>query len=167
MNSHFTPETSNHQPDENTHDSPADNHNSLRSDSSLEEETEAPAQPESNLENPKRGEEEVNRNSFVRGFVPEHNHGSVDYTSVEDNHVHQCLDVTSPPRYLNNGTHVHYTEGYTLFEDGHHHYYRAWSGPAIMVGNGMHVHYYDFYTTTNDGHRHRIKGVDMPAPGTV
>jgi hypothetical protein len=34
-----------------------------------------------------------------------HNHGSVDYTSVEDGHVHQCLDVTSPPIYgLSRGT---------------------------------------------------------------
>jgi hypothetical protein len=132
----------------------------------LEEEMEAPEQPELNLENQNR-EEEVYKDSFVRGFVPEHNHGSVDYTSVSNNHIHQCLDVTSPPRNLNNDTHIHYTEGYTLFEDGHHHYYRAWSGPAIQVGNGMHVHYYDFYTTTNHGHRHRIKGVDMPAPGTM
>lgn len=110
-------------------------------------------------------EEEVYKDDFIYGFVHHHNHGSVDYTSVEDGHVHQCLDVTSPPRQLRDGTHIHYTEGYTLFEDGHHHYYKAWSGPGIPVGSGMHVHYYDFYTTANNGHRHRIRGVDIPAPG--
>lgn len=112
-------------------------------------------------------EEEVYKDEFVSGFVPHHNHGSVDYTSYEDGHVHQCLDVTHPPIPSENGTHVHYVEGYVLFEDGHNHYYKACSGPAIPVGDGRHVHYYDFYTTEDDGHRHRIKGVDMSAPGTL
>ena len=107
----------------------------------------------------------VGKDDFIQGFVPHHNHGSVDYTSVADGHVHQCLDVTSPPIPSEDGSHVHYTKGYVLFEDGHTHYYEAYSGPAIPVGNGMHVHYYDFYTTENDQHRHHIKGVDQPAPG--
>ncbi|GER70327.1 hypothetical protein BpJC7_16300 [Weizmannia acidilactici] len=37
------------------------------------------------------------KDEFVSGFVPHHNHGSVDYTSLDAGHVHQCLDVTSPP----------------------------------------------------------------------
>jgi hypothetical protein len=108
----------------------------------------------------------IGKNNACHGFVPKHNHGSVDYTSVNDGHVHQCLDVTSPPISSQDGSHIHYTEGYVQFEDGHNHYYQAYSGPAIPVGAGMHVHYYDFYTTVDDGHRHHISGVDMPAPGT-
>lgn len=38
----------------------------------------------------------IGKDEFTPGFVPHHNHGSVDYTSVTDGHVHQCLDVTSP-----------------------------------------------------------------------
>lgn len=91
----------------------------------------------------------VGKDDFVSGFVPHHNHGSVDYTSVADGHVHQCLDITPPPIPSEDGSHIHSTEGYVLFEDGHTHYYKAYSGPAIPVGNGMHVHYYDFYTTEN------------------
>ncbi|MFB9761430.1 YmaF family protein [Ectobacillus funiculus] len=91
--------------------------------------------------------------------------GSVDYTSVENSHVHQCLDVTSPPIATQDGGHIHYTEGSVVFEDGHTHHYKAYSGPAIPVGSGMHVHYYDFYTTEDNGHRHHVKGVDHPAPG--
>jgi hypothetical protein len=102
----------------------------------------------------------IGKNDFVSGFVPNHNHGSVDYTSVDDRHVHQCLDVSSPAIPTKDGSHIHYTEGYVLFEDGHTHSYKAYSGR-----NGMHVHYYDFYTTENNGHRHRIRGVDQPAPG--
>lgn len=109
---------------------------------------------------------EAYKDDFIQGFVPNHNHGSVDYTSISEGHVHQCLDVTFPPTPSEGNTHIHQTEGYVLFEDGHNHYYKANSGPAIPVGNGMHVHYYDFYTTVNDGHKHRIRGVDMPAPGT-
>jgi hypothetical protein len=109
----------------------------------------------------------INKDSSYPGFVPMHNHGSVDYTSVENGHVHQCLDVTSPPIPIQTGGHIHYTEGYVVFEDGHNHYYKAYSGPAIPVGDGRHVHYYDFYTTEDDGHRHRITGVDMSAPGTL
>jgi hypothetical protein len=124
-------------------------------------------QPQAGMQNGEEEGPEVYKDDFVNEFVPNHNHGSVDYTSVEDGHVHQCLDITFPPKRLKDGTHIHYTEGYTLFDDGHYHYYKAWSGPAIPVGKGMHVHYYDFYTTVNDGHRHRIKGVDMPAPGTL
>jgi len=41
------------------------------------------------------------KDSFVQGFVPDHNHGSVDYTGVADGHVHQCLDVTSPLQEIN------------------------------------------------------------------
>ena len=107
----------------------------------------------------------VGKDSFTPGFVPHHNHGSVDNTSVAAGHVHQCLDVTSPPIQSQDGSHIHYTEGYVVFEDGHVHYYKAYSGPAIPVGNGMHVHYYDFYTTEDNGHRHHVKGVDQPAPG--
>jgi hypothetical protein len=29
----------------------------------------------------------VGKDDFVKGFVPHHNHGSVDYTSVEAGHV--------------------------------------------------------------------------------
>ena len=104
------------------------------------------------------------KNSFVQGFVPEHNHGSVDYTERSGDHVHQCLDITAPPTITKDG-HVHYTEGFVLFEDGHHHHYKAYSGPPIPLGNGMHVHYYDFFTTENDGHKHHVRGVDQPAPG--
>jgi hypothetical protein len=107
----------------------------------------------------------IGKSSFVSGFVQHHNHGSVDYTSVADGHVHQCLDVTGPPIITKEGGHIHYTEGYVLFDDGHHHHYKAYSSNAIPVGNGMHVHYYDFYTTVDDGHKHQIKGVDQPAPG--
>ncbi len=108
----------------------------------------------------------VAKDDFVKGFVPHHNHGSVDYTSVEAGHVHQCLDVSSPPiPTQDNSSHIHYTEGYVVFENGHTHYYKAYSGPAIPVGNGMHVHYYDFYTTEDDGHRDHIRGVDSAAPG--
>ena len=105
------------------------------------------------------------KDDFVNGFVPHHNHGSVDYTSVEHGHVHQCLDITFPPVQTQDGNHVHYTEGYVMFENGHTHHYQAYSGPAIPVGNGMHVHYYDFFTSEDDGHRHHVKGVDKPAPG--
>jgi hypothetical protein len=108
----------------------------------------------------------VSKDTFVSGFVPDHNHGSVDYTSVAHGHVHQCLDVTSPPIQTPDGGHIHYTEGYVMFENGHIHHYRAYSGTAIQVGNGMHVHYYDFYTSMEDGHNHHVQGVDMPAPGT-
>jgi hypothetical protein len=59
------------------------------------------------------------KNDFVSGFVPRHNHGSVDYTSVDDGHVHQCLDVSSPPIQTQDQNHIHYTEGYVVFEDGH------------------------------------------------
>jgi len=111
------------------------------------------------------GMKKVGKDDFISGFVPHHNHGSVDYTSVASGHVHQCLDVTSPPIPSEDGSHIHYTEGYVVFEDGHNHHYKAYSGPAIPVGNGMHVHYYDFYTTENDHHRHHVKGVDQPAPG--
>ncbi len=131
-----------------------------------EEGAEMSGQPQANMQTG-AVEQEVYKDDFVTGFVPNHNHGSLDYTSIEDGHVHQCLDVTFPPKRLKDGTHVHYVEGYTLFEDGHYHYYKAWSGPGIPVGKGMHVHHYDFYTTMDDGHRHQIKGVDMPAPGTL
>jgi hypothetical protein len=107
----------------------------------------------------------IKKNEFVHGFVPHHTHGSVDYTSVDAGHVHQCLDVSSPPIQSEEG-HIHYVEGYVVFENGHNHYYRAYSSPAIPVGNGMHVHYYDFYTTEDDGHCHHIKGVDQAAPGS-
>jgi hypothetical protein len=107
----------------------------------------------------------IGKDDFVKGFVPHHNQGSVDYTSMGAGHVHQCLDVTSPPIMTEDHNHVHYTEGYVVFENGHTHHYQAYSGPAIPVGDEMHVHYYDFYTTENDGHRHRVKGVDQPAPG--
>lgn len=109
----------------------------------------------------------ISKDDFVREFVPHHNHGSVDYTSVAMDHVHQCLDITFPPMASENGSHIHFTEGFVLFENGHNHYYKACSGPAIPVGNGMHVHYYDFYTTEDFGHRHRVTGVDQPAPGVV
>ncbi len=107
----------------------------------------------------------IGKDDFVKGFVPTHNHGSIDYTSIGGGHVHQCLDVSSPPIQAPDNQHIHHIEGYVLFEDGHTHFYRANSGPAIPVGNGMHVHYYDFYTTEDDGHRHRLLGVDQPAPG--
>lgn len=109
----------------------------------------------------------IGKDDFVKGFVPNHNHGSVDYTSVEMDHVHQCLDVTSPPVKLKNGGHIHYTEGYVVFEKGHTHYYKAKSGPAIPVGEGMHVHHYDFYTSEDNGHKHRVYGLDQPAPGNL
>lgn len=166
MDSNSTPKTNNQQSDVKTPDLQEDQQSGLNLSRSLEEGTEVHEEPELNPEDQRIEKKEIYNNSMVQGFVPEHNHGSVDYTSLEKGHVHQCLDVTSPPRILRDGTHVHFTEGYTLFENGHHHYYKAWSGPAIPVGNGMHVHYYDFYTSTDFGHRHRIKGVDMPAPGT-
>jgi hypothetical protein len=109
----------------------------------------------------------VTKESFVQGFVPHHNHGSIDYTSYVNGHMHQCLDITLPPTPLEGGSHVHMTEGYVLFENGHNHHYKACSGPAIPVGDGMHVHYYDFYTSEDYNHRHHVAGVDMPAPGTV
>lgn len=109
----------------------------------------------------------IGKDSAVAGFVPEHNHGSVDYTSISAGHVHQCLDVTSPPITTPDGSHIHYTEGYVVFENGHSHHYRAYSSKAIPVGDGRHVHYYDFYTSENDGHYHRVNGVDQPAPGNL
>ncbi|WP_176541218.1 MULTISPECIES: hypothetical protein [unclassified Bacillus (in: firmicutes)] len=48
----------------------------------------------------------VGKDDFVNGFVPHHNHGSVDYTSMEASHVHQCLDVTSPPIPTSTKTHT-------------------------------------------------------------
>jgi hypothetical protein len=48
----------------------------------------------------------VSKDDFVNGLVPHHNHGSVDYTSVEAGHVHQCLDVTSPPIPTNDQSHI-------------------------------------------------------------
>lgn len=109
----------------------------------------------------------VGKDDFVPGFVPSHNHASVDYTSVEAGHVHQCLDITYPPSPTHYGSHIHYTEGYVLFENGHTHCYKAYSGQAIPVGNGMHVHNYDFYTSEDNGHRHHITGVDKAAPGAI
>jgi hypothetical protein len=108
----------------------------------------------------------IGKDDFVSGFVPDHNHSSVDYTSLEKGHVHQCLDITYPPERAGE-SHVHYTEGYVLFENGHNHHYKAYSGPAISVGNGMHVHYYDFYTSIDKNHRHHVVGVDNPAPGSI
>jgi YmaF family len=102
---------------------------------------------------------------LVSRFVPDHNHSTLQITSLNDGHVHQYLNVSFPPTILNNGDHIHYSEGYVLFEDGHVHYYEAWSGPAIPTNNGMHVHAYDFYTTEDDGHRHRLTFVDNPGPG--
>ena len=107
----------------------------------------------------------VSKDDFISGFVSEHNRGSVDYTSVAQGHVHQCLDITGPPIPSQEGSHIHQTEGYVLFENGHHHYYQAYSGAAVPVGDGMHVHYYDFNTTEDSGHVHRVVGVDQPAPG--
>lgn len=49
----------------------------------------------------------VGKDDFVSGFVPHHNHGSVDYTSVADGHVHQCLDITSPSIPSEDGSHIH------------------------------------------------------------
>lgn len=106
------------------------------------------------------------KDAFTAGFVPEHNHGSVDYTEIAKDHVHQCLDITYPPTITQDGSHIHYTKGYVLYEKGHHHNYEAWSSTAIPVGNGMHVHYYDFETSTNFDHAHRVLGVDQAAPGT-
>lgn len=126
-----------------------------------------PKKSKTSTHNHEDKDKEVYKDDFVSAFVPHHNHGSVDYTSIADGHVHQCLDVTYPPTPSPDGTHIHYTEGYVLFEDGHNHHYEAWSGPAIPVGNGMHVHHYDFYTTIDDGHRHHVTGVDMPAPGNL
>jgi hypothetical protein len=99
-------------------------------------------------------------------FVPMHNHSSVDHTSVENGHVHQCLDITYPATVIKDGGHVHFTQGYVLFENGHTHHYVAWSGPAIPLANGMHVHHYDFYTSEEYGHRHHVTGVDFPGPGS-
>jgi hypothetical protein len=107
----------------------------------------------------------IGKDDFVNGFVPNHNHGSVDYTGVADGHVHQCLDITYPPMMTQDGGHIHFTEGYVLFEGGHTHHYKAYSGPAIPVGNGMHVHYYEFMTSEENGHSHKVKGVDQAAPG--
>ena len=94
----------------------------------------------------------VGKDDFVTGFVPHHNHGSVDYTSVEAGHVHQCLDVTSPPIMAQDNNHIHYTEGYVVFEDGHTHYYKAYSGPAIQVGSrfrkNLHKHIKTFKMVT-------------------
>lgn len=45
----------------------------------------------------------VSKHDFVLGAVPHHNHGSLDYTSVEAGHVHQCLDVTYPPTLVEGG----------------------------------------------------------------
>ncbi|PLS18770.1 hypothetical protein CVD28_06545 [Bacillus sp. M6-12] len=79
------------------------------------------------------------KDDFVTGFVPDHNHGAVDYTSVDDGHVHQYLGVRSPP-ISTQVDRCTYTGSYVVYEDGHTHYYQASSGPAIPAGNGMHVH---------------------------
>ncbi len=100
----------------------------------------------------------------MRKSPMDHNHGSVTHTSCDDNHSHQCLDVSGPAIPAGE-SHVHYSEGFVVYEYGHAHYYQATSGPSIPTANGSHVHYWDFYTTVNDGHRHRTKGLDMPAPG--
>jgi hypothetical protein len=72
----------------------------------------------------------IPKDTFISGFVPEHNHGSVDYTSVAVGHVHQCLDVTSPPILTPDGEHIHYTEGYVMFENGHNHHVQGVDMPA-------------------------------------
>lgn len=94
----------------------------------------------------------------------DHNHGSVTHTSCDDNHAHQCLDVSGPSIPAGE-SHVHNSEGWVVYEYGHAHYYQATSGPSIPIANGSHVHHWDFYTTFNDGHRHHVKGLDMSAPG--
>jgi len=104
---------------------------------------------------------------IITGFVPDHNHSSIDITSIDLGHVHQYLDISFPPSRTRSDGHIHYVEGYVLFENGHTHSYEAWTGEALSVGNGMHVHYYDFYTTEDNGHRHRVAGVVNPAPGTL
>lgn len=96
----------------------------------------------------------VSKDGSYHGFVPRHTHGTVDYTSVNDGHVHQCLDVTSPPIPSQDGTHIHYSEGYVVFENGHNHHYQAYSGPAIPVGDGRHVHYTIFT-------QHKMMDIDI------
>ena len=108
-----------------------------------------------------------NRYSYGMGepkMDPKHNHGSVTHTSMEDGHVHQCLDVTGPA-VITGTSHVHHSSGWVVYEDGHAHYYKSVSGPSISVGKNYHVHNWDFYTTVDDGHHHRVTGPDMPAPG--
>jgi len=43
-----------------------------------------------------------------QGFIS-HNHGSVTHTSCNDEHSHQCLDITGPAVFTAEGSHVHYS----------------------------------------------------------
>lgn len=73
-----------------------------------------------------RGEymaKKVGKDDFVKGFVPHHNHGSVDYTSMEAGHVHQCLDVASPPIQTQDGNHIPLYGGICRF--------RKWAYPPL------------------------------------
>ena len=105
--------------------------------------------------------------NFITGFVPNHNHSSINNTSIDAGHVHQFLDITFPASETNSGGHIHYLEGYVLYENEHVHRYEAWTTESIPVGNGLHIHYYDFNTSENNGHRHRVVDVLNPAPGTL
>ncbi len=105
-----------------------------------------------------------NQDGFATGFIAYHNHSWIDYTSLDDEHVHQYMNI-SHPAVKNTAGHIHFINGFVLYDDGHYHYYEGWSGPAIPVGDGMHSHYYDLFTTVNNNHRHHISGVNNPAIG--
>ena len=98
-----------------------------------------------------------------QGFMS-HNHGSVTHTSCDNDHSHQCLDITGKPVLTADGNHVHYSESFVMYEHGHTHFYKSVSSPAISLPNGYHTHNWDFYTSYDAGHRHQVRGLDMPAP---
>ncbi|HBI03827.1 MAG TPA: hypothetical protein DDY49_07360 [Paenibacillaceae bacterium] len=73
---------------------------------------------------------DIGKNEAYPGFIPNHNHGSVNYTSVDDGHVHQYLFVTSPAIQGQGGGHVHYYDVYTTVDDGHKHQIKGFNQPA-------------------------------------
>ena len=72
----------------------------------------------------------VGKDDFVNGFVPHHNHGSVDYTSMEAGHVHHYKAHSGPAIPVGNGQHVHYYDFYTTENDGHRHHVKGTDQPA-------------------------------------
>jgi hypothetical protein len=72
----------------------------------------------------------VKKDTFIQGFVPGQNHGSVDYTSVADGHVHYTEGYSGPAIPVGNGMHVHYYDFQTTTNDDHTHHVQGVDMPA-------------------------------------
>ena len=82
----------------------------------------------------------VGKDDFVNGFVPHHNHGSVDYTLPDGSRACSSMfryHFSSDPYDSRWKTMFIIQKGFVLPENGHFHHYKAYSGPAIPVGNGQ------------------------------